>query len=78
MEPWQHLNAQKIYKNTVQVINMYRMEKQEKRKRGGQIKYNTDEERKGAIRRSKTKYMLNKEWYCDVCKSGHTYSLAGK
>ena len=46
MEPWQHLNAQKIYKNTVQLINMYGMEKQEKRKRGGQIKYNTDEEKK--------------------------------
>ena len=54
------------------------MEKQEKRKKGVQIKYNTDEERKDAIQRSKTKYMLNKEWYCDVCKNGHNYSLAGK
>ena len=22
--------------------------------------------------------MLNKEWYCDVCKNGHNYSFAGK
>ena len=57
----------------------FEMEKQQKRKKGVQIKYNTDEERlEDAIQRSKTKYMLNKEWYCDVCKNGHNYSLAGK
>ena len=22
--------------------------------------------------------MLNKEWYCDICKTGHNYTLAGK
>ena len=35
-------------------------------------------ERKEALTRSKTKYMLNKEWYCDVCKTGRNYTLAGK
>lgn len=38
------------------------MENQVKRKRGGQIKYHNEEERKAAIRRSKTKYMLDKPW----------------
>ena len=22
--------------------------------------------------------MLNKEWYCDICKTGRNYTLAGK
>ena len=22
--------------------------------------------------------MLNKEWYCDICKTGRNYKLAGK
>ena len=26
----------------------------------------------------KTTYMLNKEWYCDICKTGRNYTLAGK
>ena len=39
-------------------------------------KYKTEEERKGAIRRSKTHYMLSKIWYCEVCD--HEYCLAGK
>ena len=38
--------------------------------------YKTDEERKDAIRRSKTRYMLSKIWYCEVCN--HEYCLAGK
>ena len=29
-------------------------------------KYKTEEERKDAIRRSKTRYMLSKIWYCEV------------
>ena len=41
------------------------------------IKYFTEEERKQAITQSKTKYMVNKEWCCDVC-AGHNYTLAGK
>ena len=55
------------------------MENQEiKRPRGRPIVYKTDEERKEANRRSKTKYMLNKEWYCDICNNGINYKLAGK
>lgn len=42
------------------------------------IKYHTDDERKRAIRASKTKYMLKKEWYCDVCKNNKDYKMAGK
>ena len=34
----------------------------------------TDEERK----KKKTKYMLNKEWYCMTCNNNKNYSLAGK
>ena len=34
----------------------------------------SDEERKN----HKTAYMLNKEWYCEVCKNGKNYTLAGK
>ena len=44
-------------------------------KRGrGRPRIFTDSER---INR-KTTYMLNKEWYCDVCKNGINYTLAGK
>ena len=51
----------------------------EKRGRGqhGPIKYFTEEERKRANTKRKTKYMLNKEWRCDVC-GGYNYRLAGK
>ena len=38
--------------------------------------YKTEEERKDAIRRSKTRYMLSKIWYCEVCD--REYCLAGK
>ena len=38
----------------------------------------TDEERKNSIRRSKTKYMLNKEWFCHICDPNRNYTLAGK
>ena len=38
--------------------------------------YKTEEERKDAIRRSKTRYMLSKIWYFEVCD--HEYCLAGK
>ena len=36
-------------------------------KRGRPIKYFTEEDRLNAVRESKTKYMLNKPWYCDAC-----------
>ena len=44
---------------------------------GRKQKYDTEEDRKNAIRESRTKYMLNKTWVCEVC-GGHDYSLAGK
>ena len=40
-------------------------------------KYFTEEERKQAITKSKTKSMLNKEWRCPACHN-HNYTLAGK
>ena len=49
-----------------------------KRGRGRPKVYLTEEARKEALKKSKTKYMLNKEWYCDVCKNGINYTLAGK
>ena len=49
-----------------------------KRSRGRPPKYSTEEERKDAIKNSKTKYMLNKEWYRHVCNNDINYSLAGK
>ena len=45
--------------------------------RGRSIKYFTEEERKDAIRESKRKYMVNKEWICKVCDN-HNYTLSGK
>ena len=42
------------------------------------VKYETNEERLLAIKTSKTKYMLNKPWFCSICDNGHEYSLAGK
>ena len=60
------------------------MENQEVKKKLGRtknihtpIKHFTEEERKRAITRSKTKYMVNKERSCDVC-AGDNYTLAGK
>ena len=44
---------------------------------GRRIRYFREEERKKAITRSKTKYMLNKEWLCPLCDN-HNYTLAGK
>ena len=49
-----------------------------KRGCGRPKKYSTEEERKNALRQQKTKYMLNKEWYCDICNTGRNYTLAGK
>ena len=55
------------------------MENQEiKRGRGRPKKYQAEEERREAMKNTKTKYMLNKEWCCDVCKTGRNYTLAGK
>ena len=38
----------------------------------------TAEERKKVRRRTKYIYMLNKEWFCDICNTGRDYTLAGK
>ena len=47
----------------------------ENQKRGrGRPRILTDAERK----EKKTRYMLTKSWYCDVCKTGRDYTLAGK
>ena len=54
------------------------MEDNVKRCRGRPKIYFTEEDRKEALKKSKTKYMLNKEWYCNVCKNGINYTLAGK
>ena len=50
------------------------MENQTVKRGRGRPKVFTDEERKN----HKTTYMLNKEWYCDICKTGRNYTLAGK
>ena len=28
--------------------------------------------------KNKTTYMLNTPWYCEICKTGRNYTLAGK
>ena len=34
---------------------------------------------KGCYKTTKIcQYMLKKEWYCDICKNGKNYTLAGK
>ena len=50
------------------------MENQNVKRGRGRPKVFTAEERKN----HKTTYMLNKEWYCDICKTGRNYTLAGK
>ena len=45
-------------------------------KRGRPIKYDNDNDRKQAIKESKTRYMLNKQWTCDICQ--YTANLASK
>ena len=30
------------------------------------------------IQNHRTKYMLNKEWYGDICNNGKNYTLSGK
>jgi len=50
------------------------MENQNVKRGRGRPRVFSDEERKN----HKTTYMLGKEWYCDVCKNGKNYTLAGK
>ena len=50
-------------------------EDSQKIKRGrGRPEVFTDEE----VSKHKTMYMLNKEWYCDICKTRRNFTLAGK
>ena len=53
------------------------MDNEKTKSRGRPPKYNSEIERKNAIRQSKTRYMLNKEWICIVCDD-HNYTLSGK
>ena len=48
------------------------------KKKAGRPRVLSDIDRKEAIRRSKSKYMLNKEWFCPICNTGRNYTLAGK
>ena len=49
------------------------MEENIKRARGRHRVFTKEE-----IKNHKTTYMLNREWYCDICKTGINYTLAGK
>ena len=53
------------------------MDNKKAKSRGRPPKYNSEIEKKNAIRQSKTRYMLNKEWICIVCDN-HNYTLSGK
>ena len=50
------------------------MENQNVKRGRGRPRVLSDEERK----KHKTTYMLNKEWYCNICKTGRNYTMAGK
>ena len=50
------------------------MENQNLKRARGRPRVLTDQERIN----HKTEYMLNKEWYCEICKTGRNYTLAGK
>ena len=50
------------------------MENQKVKNKMGRPKIYTEEE----LKKKKTTYMLNKEWFCDICKTGINYTLAGK
>ena len=50
------------------------MENQNVKRGRGRPRVFSDEERK----KHEKDYMLNKEWYCDVCKNNKNYTMAGK
>lgn len=56
----------------------------EKKKRGRPfgiytpIKPLTQEEKRAAKIRYNTLWLLNTDWYCDVCNNSHNYTMAGK
>ena len=46
------------------------------KKRGRPLLYQTEEERKAAIRRTNARFLRETRWYCEVCK--REYSLGSK
>ena len=50
------------------------MENQNIKRGRGRPKVFTNEE----LKKHKNAYMMKKEWFCDVCKNGKDYTLAGK
>lgn len=44
----------------------------------GRKKIFTEEEQKEKLKKYKNKYMVDKEWYYDLCNNGKNYKLAGK
>ena len=50
------------------------MENQNIKRGRGRPKIFTDEE----VKKHRNDYMLNKDWYCDVCNTGINYKMAGK
>ena len=56
------------------IVLIYMENKEVEKKGRGRPKILTDKERTN----NKTKYMLNKPWFCDVCMTSRNYTLAGK
>ena len=52
---------------------MENKDNQIKRLRGRPIIYTKEE-----IKNHRTVYMMNKPWYCDICKNNRNYKMAGK
>ena len=50
------------------------MENEDVKRGRGRPRFYTEEEK----RQRKTDYMLHKPWFCDICKTGKNYTLAGK
>ena len=46
------------------------------KKRGRPLLYQTEEERKAAIRRTNARFLRETRWYCEVCQ--REYSLGSK
>ena len=46
------------------------------KKRGRPLLYQTEEERKAAIRRTNARFLRKTRWYCEVCQ--REYSLGSK
>ena len=62
-----------IFKNIIYII-IYMDNAIVKRGRGRPNQNLTKEEKT----KRRTMYMLNKEWYCEICNTGRNYTLSGK